>query len=168
MRMPPMHHRAPGIVGVALSDERVIAELIADGVHVHPRVVAVLAGAKSPHTIALITDSIAATGLPDGDYHFEEQDIEVRRGEARLGDGTLAGSTLTLDRAVANFAAFAGIGWDEAVASATTTPARLLALGDRTGTIAVGHDADLAGFTLDGDVRWTLVGGRLVFGADQA
>lgn len=163
--MAPMHHREPGIVGVALTDDRIVAELIADGVHVHPRVVALLATAKSPGAVALISDSIAATGLPDGDYHFEEQDITVRSGEARLIDGTLAGSTLTLDRAVANFAGFADIGWEQAVVSATATPARLLGIDDRTGTIAVGYDADLVGFSEDHEVRWTMVGGHLVAGA---
>src|SRR5690606_29824174 len=149
------HHRDPGIVGVALTDPRLVVELIADGVHVHPRVVDLLHRAVPDDRIALVTDSIAATGLPDGDYAFEEQQLVVRSGEARLHDGTLAGSTLTLDAAVRNFAEFTGIEWTEAVVAATATPAALLGLRHRKGQISVGHDADLTGFGPHGEVRWT-------------
>jgi len=160
--MPPMHHRDPGIVGVALTDPRLVAELIADGVHVHPRIIELLNVAKTPQRIALVTDSIAATGLSDGDYHFEERPITVHNRQARLADGTLAGSTLTLDDAVANFAAYAGISWDDAVVSATTTPARLLGIDDRKGRLDVGYDADLVGWSPGHRVRWTIVRGRPV------
>ena len=163
--MAPLHHREPGIVGVALTDPRPVVELIADGVHVHPRVVDLVHRAAPTSRIALVTDSIAATGLPDGDYVFEEQQLVVRSGEVRLRDGTLAGSTLTLDVAVRNFAEFTGIQWTEAVAAATATPAALLGLGHRKGDISVGHDADLAGFGPDGEVRWTVVAGRVVYEA---
>lgn len=163
--MAPLHHRDPGIVGVALTDPRLVVELIADGVHVHPRVVDLLHRAVPDDRIALVTDSIAATGLPDGDYAFEEQQLVVRSGEARLHDGTLAGSTLTLDAAVRNFAEFTGIEWTEAVVAATATPAALLGLRHRKGQISVGHDADLTGFGPHGEVRWTVVAGRLVYEA---
>ncbi|MEO6123936.1 MAG: N-acetylglucosamine-6-phosphate deacetylase [Ilumatobacteraceae bacterium] len=161
--MPALHHRQPGIVGVGLTDSRLTAELIADGVHVHPTMVRLLTLAKGWEGIALITDSIAAAGLADGAYDFEEQQIVVHNGEARLADGTLAGSTLTLDRAVANFASFADVPWHQALASASLVPARLLGLADRKGSVAVGLDADLVGFDADREVSWTVVGGRAVF-----
>ena len=161
--MPALHHRTPGIVGVGLTDRRLTAELIADGVHVDPTVVRLLALAKGWEGIALITDSIAAAGLADGTYDFEEQEIVVSGGEARLVDGTLAGSTLTLDVAVDNFARFADVPWHHALASASLVPARLLGLDDRKGTVAAGLDADLVGFDGDRRVRWTMVGGRIVF-----
>jgi len=161
--MPTLHHRQPGIVGVGLTDRRLTAELIADGVHVHPTVVRLLALAKGWEGIALITDSIAAAGLADGTYDFEEQQIVVLHGEARLTDGTLAGSTLTLDRAVDNFAVFADVPWHHALASASLVPARLLGIADRKGSIEVGFDADLVGFDAERNVNWTLVGGRVVF-----
>lgn len=165
--MPSMHHRDPGIVGVALTDDRLITELISDGVHVHPRTVRLLNVAKTAWHIALVTDSIAATGLPDGEYHFEEQRVVVNRHQARLADGTLAGSTLTLDTAIRNFADFAQVPWETAVASATTTPARLLGIDHRKGRVAVGFDADLVGFSPRHEVRWTLVAGRLAHAATE-
>ncbi|MEJ7799257.1 MAG: amidohydrolase family protein [Ilumatobacter sp.] len=98
--MPQLHHRSPGLVGVGLTDRRIVTELIADGVHVAPRVVQLLASAKGWEGIALVSDSIAGAGLDDGVYGFEEQVIHLVDGQARLADGTLAGSTLTLDAAV--------------------------------------------------------------------
>ena len=160
--MPALHHREPGIVGVGLTEPRLTAELIGDGVHVHPTVVRLLLEAKGWAGVALITDSIAAAGLPDGRSHYEGQDVIVANGEARLADGTLAGSTLTLDVAVDNVARFTGIPWVEALASASLVPARLLGLDDRKGRVAVGYDADLVGFDADRGVRWTMVGGTVV------
>lgn len=160
--MTSLHHRSPGLVGVTLTDDRLTAELICDGVHVHARCVDLLRRAKTTHGVALITDSIAAAGLPDGEYDFEEQHVVVIDGQARLADGTLAGSTLTLEVAVRNFAEFTGIPWDDAVVSATATPARLLGFADRKGAIAPGFDADLVGFDDDHAVSWTIVGGELV------
>jgi len=166
--MPQLHHRQPGLVGVALGDPRLTAELICDGVHVHPRVVDLANRVKSPAAIALITDSIAAAGLPDGEYEFEEQHVFVRDQQARLADGTLAGSTLTLDEAVRNFAAFADIAWARAIEAATSTPARLLGLATRKGAIVQGFDADLAGFDATGQPVWTVVAGRVVFCREDA
>ncbi|MEO6571898.1 MAG: N-acetylglucosamine-6-phosphate deacetylase [Ilumatobacteraceae bacterium] len=161
--MSPLHHREPGVIGVALTDHRITSELIADGVHVAPRTIDVVHRSCSTRRIALITDSIAAAGLPDGTYRFEEQEITVSDGQARLADGTLAGSTVTLDLAVRNFASFAGIAWDEAIVSATATPADMIGLA-HSGRIAVGGDGDLVGFSDDGHVRWTMVAGMVVHG----
>jgi len=161
--MRPLHHREPGIVGVGLTEAALTAEVIADGVHLHPRLLRLLALTKGCDGIALITDSIAAAGLPDGTYQFEEQEIVVADGEARLTDGTLAGSTLTMDRAVRNFATHAGVAWHESVTSATVVPARLLGLHDTKGRVAAGFDADLVGFDDAREVSWTMVAGEIVF-----
>ncbi|MCU1392836.1 MAG: N-acetylglucosamine-6-phosphate deacetylase [Ilumatobacteraceae bacterium] len=161
--MRPLHHREPGIVGVGLTEPAVTVEVIADGVHLHPRLLRLLAMTKGFDGVALITDSIAAAGLDDGTYHFEEQEIVVANGEARLVDGTLAGSTLTMECAVRNFAAHGGIAWHESLASATEVPARLLGLQQTTGRVEPGLDADLVGFDAAHEVRWTMVGGDIVF-----
>ncbi len=160
--MPSLHHRAPGLVGVALTDERVIVEMIPDGVHVIPIVMRLVARAKGWQGIALVTDSIGAAGLPDGTYAFEEQTICVQGGEARLADGTLAGSTATLNEGVRTFAATVGIPWHEAQASASLTPARLLNLDHTRGRIAAGMTADLVAFDAVRAVRWTMVAGRMI------
>jgi N-acetylglucosamine-6-phosphate deacetylase len=160
--MAPLHHREPGIVGVGLTEPSLCTELIADGVHVHPRMARLLVMTKGVRGIALITDSISAAGLPDGEYDAEEQHIHVVDGEARLSDGTLAGSTLTMDVAVRNLAHFGGISWDDALVAATSTPAALLGLHRRKGSVAVGFDADLVGFDDRHEVRWTMVGGDVV------
>ena len=159
--MAPFHHREPGLLGIALTDPRLVCELVADGVHVDPTAVRLAARMKGAAGIALITDSIAATGLPDGDHEIEGLSVTVAGGEVRLADGTLAGSTLTLDRAVANLARWTGIPWADAVRSATEVPATLLGLGAERGTISVGRDADLAAFDADHRLLWTMVGGEL-------
>ena len=159
--MAPFHHRRPGLVGAALTDSRLVTEVIADGIHVHPKALRLLVQTKGTARIALVSDSIGATGLPDGDYEFEGLQISVAAGAARLADGTLAGSTLTLDRAVANFACWADVPWEEAVLSATVVPARLLGMDGRHGTIAVGQHADLAAFDGDHELSWTMVAGEL-------
>ncbi|MBA2757066.1 MAG: N-acetylglucosamine-6-phosphate deacetylase [Chloroflexi bacterium] len=157
--MPGLHHRSPGLLGVALTDDRVTVELIADGVHVDPLMMRLLQRVKGWPRIALITDSIAAAGLPDGSYRFEEQDVTVRDGEARLADGTLNGSTSMLDDAVRRFAVAAEIPWHQAHASASLVPARTLGVDDRMGAVQVGLAADLVGFDEDRQVRWTMIGG---------
>jgi N-acetylglucosamine-6-phosphate deacetylase len=162
--MAPFHHRRPGLVGAALTDSRLVTEVIADGIHIHPTALRLLAQTKGTARMALVSDSIAATGLPDGDYHFEDLDISVTDGAARLADGTLAGSTLTLDRAVSNFARWAGIPWEEAVLSATEVPARLLGMDGQRGKIAVGQDADLAAFDAGHELGWTMVAGEVQTG----
>ncbi len=159
--MAPFHHREPGLVGIALTDPRLVCEVVADGVHVDPTAVRLAARMKGAAGIALITDSIAATGLPDGDYEIEDQHVTVSGGQVRLSDGTLAGSTLTLDRAVANVARWTGTPWTDVVRSATEVPAALLGLGAERGRISVGRAADLAAFDADHRLLWTMVGGEL-------
>jgi N-acetylglucosamine-6-phosphate deacetylase len=141
--MPPLHHREPGIVGAALTDDRVVAGLIADLVHVHPTAIAVAFRAK-PGRIALVTDAVGWRGARIGRIEI------VHDGTApRLPDGTLAGSSLTMDAAIRNVVDVAGIALEDALVAASTTPARLIGLSDR-GAIEPGRRADLV--ALDGDL----------------
>ena len=130
--MPPVHHRAPGPVVALLEDERVVVELIADGVHLHPLTVAHAARSAGAARTALVTDAMAAAGGADGDYLLGDLRVEVRGGTARLAPGgSIAGSTLTMDRAVAFAVREAGLDLDAALAAATSVPARLLGREDR-------------------------------------
>lgn len=153
--MAPLHHRAPGLVGAALSDDRVAVSVIADLVHVHPAVVRVVFRAKGRGRVALVTDAVASERNEAGPVRFDVVD-----GVPRLADGTLAGATVTMDGALRNVVDRAGVALVDAVHAASTTPARLLGLHDR-GAIAPGCRADLV--ALDSDLRvvscW--VGGQL-------
>jgi N-acetylglucosamine-6-phosphate deacetylase len=154
--MPPLHHREPGLVGAALTDDRVVAGLIADLVHVHPTAINVAFRAK-PGRIALVTDAVAWRGARIGRIEI------VHDGTApRLPDGTLAGSSLTMDRAIRNVVDAAGIDVADALCAATSTPAGVLDLPDR-GRIAPGARADLVLLGADDlAVRTVWSGGREV------
>lgn len=161
-RMRPMTHRDPGLTGAVLSSEEIAAELICDGVHVHPAALRVAVAAKHPYRIMAITDGTAGSGLPRGSRAtLGGQPITVAD-TARLDDGTIAGSVLTMDRAFAMLAGTVGFSLPEAAAMCATTPARELGL-QGLGIIAPGAHADLA--VLDGAmrVRQTWVGGVMVF-----
>lgn len=142
--MRPLHHREPGMVGAALDLDELTCEVICDGIHVDPVVVRLLVERKGPKGTMLVTDAIEATGLADGEYRLGERRVVVRDGRATLpGHDTIAGSTLTMDRALRNVIAFTGVSVADAATMAATTPARTLGLGDRKGAIAPGLDADL-------------------------
>ncbi|MEM1759735.1 MAG: N-acetylglucosamine-6-phosphate deacetylase [Thermofilaceae archaeon] len=160
--MSGLHHREPGAVGAALDSDAYV-ELICDGVHLHPAFVRLVARVKGYDRICLVTDAISAAGLPDGHYSLGGLSVLVRDGVARLPDGTLAGSTLTLDRAVKNFLEFTGCSLPEAVRCATLNPARLLGIDDRKGSLAVGKDADLVIFDENFTVHYTILGGKIVY-----
>jgi len=164
--MRPFHHREPGPMGAALDTDAYVA-LICDGVHVHPAAVRLAAKAKGYDRMCLVTDAMAAAGLPDGTYALGGQPVTVRDGEARLADGTLAGSTLSMDRAVKHFLDWTGCSLPEAVRCASLNPARLLGLDDRKGSLEVGKDADLVAFDEELVVHHTIVGGKVVFSRDQ-
>jgi N-acetylglucosamine-6-phosphate deacetylase len=140
--MPGIHHRAPGPVVAALEDDRVVIELILDGLHVHPDV-ARLAFASAPGRIALVTDAMAAAGSTDGDYQLGSLAVTVANGKAVLrGTDTIAGSTLTLDAALRHALRDVGLSPREAVEAVTFTPARALGLEHRHGLLAEGFAAD--------------------------
>lgn len=152
--MPGIHHRAPGPIVAAMRDPRVTLEVIADGVHVHPDVIA-LAFDAAPGRIALVTDAMAATGVGDGRYVLGGLAVTVTDGTARLdAGGAIAGSTLTQDAALRTAVA-AGIPLAAAVAALTTVPARVLGLEDRYGALRPGHAADAV--VLDADLAVTAV-----------
>jgi len=159
--MPPLHHRRPGLVGAALTEDALVCELIADGIHLEPAVVAFAVRAKGPNGCVLVSDSIPATGLGDGDHALGNKAIQVVNGVARTPEGRLAGSTLTLDRAVLNTVRWAGIPVASAARMASQVPAAILGDSER-GRIAPGRRADLVVFDEQG-VRMTMVGGEVVW-----
>lgn len=139
--MNGIHHRAPGPIIASFADERVTVELILDGEHVHPDV-AKLVFEQAPGRVALITDAMAAAGSADGRYLLGSLEVDVTDGLARLVEGdSIAGSTLTLDRAL-RLAVESGVSAVDAVAALTSTPARVLDLGHRFGRLAAGYAAD--------------------------
>jgi N-acetylglucosamine-6-phosphate deacetylase len=140
--MSGLHHREPGVVGAALTSVDSTAELIADGIHVHPVALRVAVTAM-PHRIALVTDAMRACGLADGTYKLYDYDVTVADGAARLGDGTLAGSVLTMDAAVKNMIELAGLPVETVIPLATEAPARIANVADRKGKIERRYDADL-------------------------
>lgn len=159
--MAPLNHREPGILGAALVDDRLTVEIIADGIHLHPAVLKLVARSKPPDRVVLISDSIGAAGLPDGAYHFEDMDITISQGSARLADGTLAGSTTTLEKEVVNLVRLADVPLLQALGYASLNPAQEIHLQERKGSLAPGMDADL--ICLDAKtlaLQWTMARGR--------
>jgi len=160
--MRPLDHRAPGILGEVLSNSNLSADIIADGIHVHPSVVRIFLAAKGEERGVLITDAISAAGMPEGAYQLGGMDVEVRDGRVTRG-GSLAGSVLTLDRALRNVMEFGGWSLQKTVRLATKNPAAVVR-AERKGILEVGADADLVALTENGEVRATLVRGEVVEG----
>lgn len=160
--MSGFSHRAPGAVGAALVDERVTVGLIADGVHCHPASVRLAVKAKGADRVALVTDSIAGAGMEPGVYQLDGRDILVDEMLAKLPDGKLAGSVLSLDQAVRNVVAWAGSSVSDACRMASEVPARILGLESK-GTLAPGKDADLVLLDEHLRVSSTFKNGEIVF-----
>jgi len=161
--MEPLHHRTPGAVGAGLALDALRCQVIADNVHLHPAALKLAARAKGPDGVILVTDAMAGTGMPDGEYTLGGVTVTVRDGVARDPRGALAGSTLTMERAVANMAAASGMGLAAALTMATRTPARAIGLGERKGSIAPRYDADLVVLEEDLTVALTVVAGKVVY-----
>ncbi|WNC13545.1 N-acetylglucosamine-6-phosphate deacetylase [Brevibacillus brevis] len=166
--MTGLHHREPGVVGAAMYHEQLSTELIADGIHVHPAVMKILYRVKSAGKLALVSDSMRAAALGDGSYDLGGQEVHVHGAEAKLADGTLAGSILTLNRAVGNMVTLSGVPVPEAVEMASLTPATILGIADRKGRLAAGFDADIVVLGKDFTVQSTFVAGKEVYRAGQA
>ncbi len=158
---PPLHHRDPGIAGAALSRKDVTVSIIVDGFHLADEAVQLALAAPAP--AALITDAISAAGQPEGTYPLGDRAVTVTGGSARLDDGTLAGSVLTMDAAVRNLVEI-GADLVEGVAAATAIPARTVGRSD-LGRLTVGGSAEVVVLTDDLAVERTLVGGVEVFSA---
>lgn len=152
-----LHNHNPGILGAVLTDDRVSADIIADGVHLDPAIVKLVAAAKRPNQTVLITDAISATGMPDGRYRLGTLEVDLREGKCTV-DGKLAGSVLTMDRAVQNLARFAGWDLPQALAAASENPARVAQIPTK-GVLAVGADADFLVLNAKGEVMRTFIGG---------
>ena len=161
--MPSLQHRQPGALTALLNDERVYCELIADGFHVHPSLITMAAKLKGDHLV-LITDSIRFSGLPDGQYTLADQTVTVSGVECRLPDGTIAGSTLTMDRAVRNAHTLGGMTLADALSAASENAAASIGEVER-GALRPGLAADIAVFTPDMQPARTFVGGMEVWHA---
>jgi N-acetylglucosamine-6-phosphate deacetylase len=161
--MRPLGHRDPGLLGAILTDPRVTVDMIVDGVHLNPAIVRLVLKTKGKEAAVLITDATAATGMPDGIYHLGPLEVEVKDGRC-MSAGKLAGSVLTMDQAVRNVARFASWELQDAVRLATYNPARVLGTETQYGVIRPGATADLVALSPTGEVRSTMVGGRVELG----
>ncbi len=140
--MRPLDHREPGILGVVLTEDALYAELICDGIHSTPEMAKLFWRAKGPERGILITDAMSATGMPDGEYLLGNFPVQVADGRAMI-HGVLAGSVLTLDRALSNFVEFTGAPLNDALRMLTANPAMMAGLQDQVGTLAAGQPANL-------------------------
>ncbi len=158
-----LHHREPGTVGAAMTMPELNCELIADNIHVHPVCIRILAEMKGRDQIILISDAVRAAGLPDGDYDLDGRTITVRDGAVRLESGTLAGSILTMDVALANFVAATGWSLADAWRASSLNAARALGIDSHKGSLGVGKDADLVLLDDAFTVGLTVAEGRIVY-----
>jgi N-acetylglucosamine-6-phosphate deacetylase len=156
--MRPLDHRDPGILAEVLTDRQLTADIIVDGIHVAPEVVQLFLLAKGIERAVLITDATAAAGMPDGTYQLGPIQVEVKDGRCTM-DGKLAGSVLTMDRAVRNVTQFAGWSLQQAIRAATLNPTRAVGLAQH-GQLAPGAEANIVALNPDGEVRNTIVRGR--------
>jgi N-acetylglucosamine-6-phosphate deacetylase len=160
--MRQFDHRDPGLLGVVLTNDDLFAELICDGLHVHPNAVRIYWKSKGPERAMLITDAMTAAGMPDGNYKLGELDVRVVDGKCILDENTLAGSTLTLDRAVRNFAEFTGATIDDLSKLASRNPARMTGFEAEAGSLAIGRIADITVLSAKNEVVETILRGRNV------
>ena len=166
--MKPLHHREPGVALAALLRDELKIELIADTYHVHPAMMEFLLKIKKPNGIILITDSITPGGMHEGEeFEFANQKVRIRGGRAELDDGTIAGSTLTLNYAVKNMVETAGARITEAVRMASLNGAKVLGIDRKKGILSVGRDADLVVLGDDYAVDMTVMGGEIVYRREE-
>ncbi|WP_223701208.1 N-acetylglucosamine-6-phosphate deacetylase [Sutcliffiella deserti] len=162
-QMRGLHHREPGVVGAALSINDIYVEIICDGIHVHPQVVKATYNAKGSEKMILITDSMRAKWLEDGNYDLGGQEVTVTSNTALLKDGTLAGSVLKMDEALRNFLDFTGASLLEGIKVASENPAKRLGVFNRKGSIRVGKDADFIILDNKNEVTMTFCRGELSY-----
>jgi len=164
--MSPFHHREPGVVGAAFLEDSLQVEIIVDGIHSHPKAVELAYRQKGAGGIILITDAMRAKGLPPGTYDLGGQDVEVTHEDARLPDGTLAGSILTMENAAKNMKAMTNCTVAELVAMTSTNAANQLGLVNK-GKIESGKDADLTIIDEDWTVQLTICRGNLAYSKEE-
>jgi len=162
-RMKVFHHREPGVVGAVLVHDELTAELICDNVHVHPTAMKLLIKAKGANKVALITDAIRAAGMLNGEYKVGKATVIVKNGISRSEAGELAGSTLTMDRAVGNMVKSVGLSLQTAIRMATTNPATTIGIDKMKGSLKTGKDADIVIIDEEVNVYMTIVKGRVVY-----
>jgi N-acetylglucosamine-6-phosphate deacetylase len=163
--MTAIHHRAPGAMVATMTDGRVTSGIIPDGVHSHPATVRLALMAKGYDRVLIVTDMMSAAGLGPGTYGLGGQQVTVDETSARLADGTLAGSILTMDQAIRNLVAWTDASIAQALHMCTAVPARLMGW-NRKGQLRAGHDADITVFDDQLQVMHTIVGGEVRFSAD--
>lgn len=163
--MRGLHHREPGALGAILATPGIWAELVADLVHVHPGAIKVMLRSVGTQNMVLVTDAVQATGLPEGEYMLGDQRIFVKDGAARLVEGNLAGSTLTMLKAVRNMIEEIGVPMQEAFRMASSNPAQSIQLVDR-GWIREGNRADFVILTANFEVQKTIIAGKVVYSVD--
>ena len=163
--MRGLHHREPGVVGAALLREELTAELVVDGVHVRPEVVELAYQTIGSERLILVTDSIRAKGQRSGTYDLGGRTVTVVGGEARLPDGTLAGSVLRMDEAIDNLREYTDCSMREAISMTSVNPAKCIGAFERKGSIEVGKDADLVVLDANDDVVATLCRGVVAHGS---
>jgi len=161
--MQGLGHREPGTVGAALTIPQISCELIADNIHVHPAVQKILLDVKSPSGVILITDAIRAAGLPAGEYMLDERPVNIQDGAVRLPDGTLAGSILTMERALQNLCAAAGRPLEELWVTSSLNAARAIGISSHKGSLEAGKDADFVLLDDSFNVQLTVAQGEVVF-----
>jgi N-acetylglucosamine-6-phosphate deacetylase len=160
--MRSFDHREPGLLGEVLANDDLFAELICDGLHVAQNAVRIYWKAKGPERAILITDAMAASGMPDGNYKLGELDVRVKDGVCLIGENTLAGSTLTLNRGVKNFAEFTGAPIRDVAALASRNPARMAGFASEVGSLAVGRSADITVLSAGNEVVDTILRGEVL------
>lgn len=161
--MVGLSHRDPGTVGGVMTCPEILCELICDNIHVHPAAQKILIAAKSPAGVILVTDCTRGTGMPEGDYPIDNRIITIRDGIARLPDGTIAGSILTMERALKNAMEASGLPLKEAWPMSSLNAARNIGVSSKKGSIEVGKDADLVILNDELDVKMTIAEGTVVF-----
>lgn len=160
--MTGLHHRKPGVVGAMLSDDRLSCEIIADGIHVHPAAIRILARMKQDGNLILITDAMSATGMPDGEYTLGDLPVVVEKGIATLKHNrdSLAGSTLTMIKGFQLLVREVGLSIEQASTIGSMNPARKIGIADRTGSLEAGKLADILVLSSDLELQGVWIQGQ--------
>jgi N-acetylglucosamine-6-phosphate deacetylase len=161
--MTGLHHREPGTIGAVLTLPQIRAELICDNIHVHPAVMKLIYLAKGASGLIVITDAIRGAGMPDGEYKIDDRTVTIKDGVVRLPNGSLAGSTLTMERGLRNLMAATGESLETLWRTSSLNAAQAIGVSARKGSLEVGKDADLVLVDADVNVSMTVAEGEIVY-----